>query len=58
MKKSVILPVVTVVCLAIGTVVGHPIGSGVVDDIATVAAAVITAGVSIWGVFANHKKEE
>lgn len=55
MSKTAIAPIVTVICLAIGTVIGHPIGQSVQDEIATIAAAVITAGVSIWGVIKNHK---
>jgi hypothetical protein len=55
-SKTAILPVVTVICLGVAAVTGHPIGKSTQDLIATDVAAVITAGVSIWGVFKNHKK--
>lgn len=56
MSKSAILPIVAVVCLAIGTLTGHTISSNVQDEIATIAATAIGAGLSIWGVLKNHKQ--
>jgi uncharacterized membrane protein YcaP (DUF421 family) len=56
MNKTAILPIVTIICLGIGTLIGKPIGKDTVDMIATIAATVISAGVSVWGVIKNHKK--
>lgn len=56
MNKTAILPIVTIICLGIGTLIGKPIGKDTVDMIATIAATSISAGVSIYGVLKNHKK--
>jgi hypothetical protein len=56
-SKSAILPIVSIVCVAIAAITGHKFSHDVVDSIATVASIVITSGISIWGVFKNHKKE-
>jgi hypothetical protein len=56
-NKTAILPIVSVICLAIATITGHQVSSSVQDEIATVAATGIGAGISIWGVIKNHKKE-
>jgi hypothetical protein len=56
-NKTAILPVVTVVCLAIAAVTGHKISNDVVDQVADVAAVVISAGISIWGIFKDHSKK-
>lgn len=53
--KTAILPIVTVVCLGIGAITGHAISVNVQNDIATIAAVAIGAGISIWGVIKNHK---
>lgn len=55
MNKTAIAPIVTVICMGIGVIIGHPIGETTQAEIATIAAAVITAAVSIWGVVKNHK---
>jgi hypothetical protein len=57
-SKTAILPVVSVICIAIAAITGHKFNEGTVDTIATVSSIVITAGISIWGVLKNHKKEE
>lgn len=57
MNKTAILPIVTIVCLGIGAVTGHQVSSSVQNEIATIAATVISAGISIWGVLKNHKGE-
>ena len=57
MSKTAILPIISVVCLGVGTVTGHQVSAGLQDEIATIAATAIGAGISIWGVFKNHKKE-
>jgi hypothetical protein len=57
MSKTAILPIITVICLAIGTMTGHEVSQSLQDEIATIAATVIGAGISIWGVIKNHKGE-
>jgi hypothetical protein len=57
MNKTVILPIVTIVCGAIALITKKPIGADTQDMIATVAATVIGAAISIWGVIKNHKKD-
>ena len=56
MSKSAILPIVAIVCGGIAVITGKPIGADTQDMVATIAATVIGAGISIWGVIKNHKK--
>ena len=56
MNKTVILPIVTIICGGIAIITGKPIGSDTIDMIATISATVIGAGISIYGVIKNHKK--
>lgn len=55
MKKTAILPVVSVLCLAIAAITGHQIDASLQDEIATVASIAIGAGISIWGIYKDHK---
>ena len=57
MSKTAILPVVSVICLAIAAVTGHEISKDLQDAIATVSAIVIGAGISVWGIIKSHKKK-
>lgn len=57
MSKTAILPVVSVICLAIAAVTGHEISKDVQDAIAGVTAIVVGAGISIWGIYKSHKKK-
>jgi hypothetical protein len=56
-KKTAILPIISVIALGVGAVTGHQIDAKLQDEIATYAATIIGVGVSIWGVIKNHKKE-
>jgi hypothetical protein len=56
MKKTSILPIVSVVCLAVAAVTGHQISKDIVNEVADIAVAVIGAGISIWGVIKDHSK--
>jgi hypothetical protein len=56
-SKTAILPVVSVVALAIAAITGHKFNQGTIDEFSTVAAIVITAGINVWGIIKNHKKE-
>jgi hypothetical protein len=55
-SKTAILPVVTVLSLAYAAITGHEISKDLLDKTADIAAVVISAGISIWGVIKNHKK--
>lgn len=54
-NKSAILPIVSVICLGVAAITGHTVNASLQDQIATVVATLIGAGVSIYGVFKNHK---
>jgi uncharacterized membrane protein len=56
-NKTAILPVITVICLAVAAVTGHKISNDIVNLIADIAAVVISAGISIWGIFKDHSKK-
>jgi hypothetical protein len=56
-SKSTIAPVVSIVCLAVGAVTGHPIGTGLQEEIVTWTIAIGGSVFGIWGVFKNHKKK-
>lgn len=57
MNKTAILPIVVIICGAITLITKKPIGADIQDMIATVVATAIGAGISIWGVIKNHKKD-
>jgi Na+/H+ antiporter NhaB len=56
-SKTAILPVLSVVALCIATLTGHKFTQDFIDEAATILAVLITAGVNIYGIFKNHKKE-
>jgi hypothetical protein len=56
-SKTAILPILSVVALGIATLTGHKFTQDTIDETATVLAVVITAGVNVWGIIKNHKKE-
>jgi TM2 domain-containing membrane protein YozV len=56
-NKTAIIPVIMVICLAVSAVTGHKISNDVIDQIADVTAVVISAGISIWGIFKDHSKK-
>lgn len=56
MKKTQILPIVSVICLGVATITGHQISASLQDEIATIGAAVIGAGFSIYGIIKDHSK--
>ena len=57
MKKSAILPVVSVICLAIAAITGHKVSENTVNEIAEITAIVCTAGISVWGIYKDHQKK-
>ena len=57
-SKTAILPIVSVICLGIASFTGNTISADMQDHVASIATIVISAGVSIWGIIKNHKKEE
>jgi uncharacterized membrane protein len=58
MKKTAILPIITVLALAYGTFTGYKVSNDIVNQIADIAAVVITAGISVWGIVKDHSKGE
>lgn len=56
-SKTAILPVISVLFLAIGAVTGHVVSADTQDLIATYASVIITAAVSVWGIYQNHQKD-
>jgi hypothetical protein len=55
-NKTAILPIISVIALAYGVVTGHQVSSSVQNEIADIAATVIGAGISVWGIIKNHQK--
>lgn len=55
-NKTVIGPIVSILCLGVGAVTGHPIGTNLEEEIITWTVAVGGIAYSVWGVFKNHKK--
>lgn len=55
-SKTTILPIVTAVLFAVGTLTNHKFTADTADFVSTVAAVVIAFGINIWGIFKNHKK--
>jgi presenilin-like A22 family membrane protease len=56
-SKTAILPILSVIALVIGTLTGHQFSKYTIDEAATILAVGITAGINIWGIIKNHKKE-
>lgn len=54
--KTAILPIVTVGCLAVGSLTGHPVSQNLQTEIVEIASVVVAGGISIWGIIKNHKK--
>lgn len=56
--KSMILPLISVICLAYGTLSGHQISNEIQGQIAEAIVVVVGFGYSVYGIFKNHKTEE
>lgn len=56
MKKSAILPIISVVALGYAAITGHKVSDDLVNQIADISAIVITAGISVWGIIKDHSK--
>jgi uncharacterized membrane protein len=57
-SPSAIAPIISVLFLAISYVTGHPFSHDIQVETSTIVAAVATLGVTIWGIFKSHIKEE
>jgi hypothetical protein len=55
-NKTAVLPIVSVIALAIAAITGHKFTNDTIDAISSVAAIAITAGINIWGIIKNHKE--
>lgn len=53
--KTIIAPIVAVVALGYAAISGHAIAASVQTEIVDISCVVVGAGVSIWGIFHNHK---
>lgn len=58
MNKSVIAPVVGVVCLGISAIFHKDIPSDVQDSIVGVIVLGASVATALWGIFKNHNKTE
>jgi hypothetical protein len=56
-SKTAILPILSVLALGVAAITGHEFSKDLIDEAATVLAIVITAGINVWGIIKNHKKE-
>lgn len=56
MSKTAIAPIVAVICLFIGNIIGHPIGQSVQDEATTLLVSLIAFSTTIYGIYKNHKK--
>jgi hypothetical protein len=56
-SKSAILPILSTLALGIAALTGHQFSKSAIDEAATVIAIVATAGINLWGIIKNHKKE-
>lgn len=56
-NKTAILPVISVICMAIYAFTGHQISTDIQEQIATGSALLAGAGISIWGIYKSHKKK-
>jgi putative Mn2+ efflux pump MntP len=56
-SKTAILPVISVICLAIAAVTGHTIKNDTQDLIATYGSVIGSTIITIWGIYTNHQKE-
>lgn len=55
--KTAILPVIAVLALLVTASTGIEIPKETQEMVATGGSLLITAGVAIWGIVKNHKKE-
>lgn len=57
MKKSAILPIISVIALGYAAITGHKVSTDFINQIADISAIVITGGISVWGIIKDHSKE-
>lgn len=58
MKKTIILPIISIIFMAITAITGHQFDEATIESVATAVAVLITTGLSIYGVLKDHKKKE
>lgn len=58
MSKTLILPILMILALAIKGVTGYEIPEEVLNGWADAIAVLIAAVVTVWGVFKDHKKKD
>jgi hypothetical protein len=57
MNKTAILPIVTVLAGAYTLITKDAVKPETIDTIVNIATIVVGSGISIWGIWKNHKKE-
>lgn len=55
--KSLLVPVVAVLCLLYQAVTGHAVAVAIKDNITNQLAAFITFAVTVYGIWKTHRKE-
>jgi hypothetical protein len=55
--KTVITPIVAAGALLYGTITGHEVSQSLQNTIIIDGAAIIGFGVTVWGIWKNHKKD-
>lgn len=56
--KTMILPIIAILALGLKAATGVEIDQATQESIATGAGILVAAGLSIYGVFKNHKKDD
>lgn len=58
MNKTIIAPIVAVICLTVTALTGVEIDAQTQSDVVTALGILISAGITVWGIIKNHKKKE
>lgn len=56
MKKTIIIPIVSVICLAVTAATGVDVDKGTQADIAQGISIIVTASISVYGIIKNWRK--
>jgi uncharacterized membrane protein len=57
MSKAIILPILTTIALAVQLIFGVEIPSDVINEASVVIANATLVGITLYGVFKDHKKK-
>ena len=56
--KTIVVPIISVIALALQIVFGVEIDEGVVNDVAVAIGNIIAVGFVVYGIFKNHKDKK